>query len=104
VSEGLDDVLSALADPTRRTLFERLVAGGPDTATNLSGGMAVTRQAVVKHLQVLAGAGLLSSERAGREVRYRAEPAAMDGAVAWMVRAGADWDRRLARLRRRLEG
>ena len=75
---------------------------GPETATNLAGGLPVTRQAVVKHLQVLADAGLLSSERAGREVRYRAEPQGMDDAVAWMVRSGAAWDRRLERLRRQL--
>ena len=96
-------MLGALADPTRRALFERLVAEGPDTATNLAHGMAVTRQAVVKHLQVMRGAGLLSSERDGREVRYRAEPAAMDDAVVWMVDTAAAWDRRLARLRARLD-
>ena len=101
-ARGLDDVLAALADPTRRSLFERLAAAGPDTATHLADGLPVTRQAVVKHLQVLAGAGLLTSVREGREVRYRAEPAALDDAVEWMVRTGAAWDRRLARLRTRV--
>lgn len=99
----LDDVLGALADPTRRSLFERLATDGPDTATHLAVGLPVTRQAVVKHLQVLSGAGLLTAERDGREVRYRADPRAMDDAVAWMVRTGAEWDRRLGRLRRRVE-
>jgi DNA-binding transcriptional ArsR family regulator len=99
----LDGVFSALADPTRRGLYERLLAGGPDTATNLVEDLPVSRQAVVKHLQVLSGAGLLTAERAGREVRYRADPRAMDDAVAWMVRTGAEWDRRLGRLRRRVE-
>ena len=56
----------------------------------------------MKHLQVLASAGLLTSTREGREVRYRAEPAALDDAVDWMVRTGAAWDRRLDRLRRRV--
>jgi DNA-binding transcriptional ArsR family regulator len=101
--DRLDDVLGALADPTRRSLFERLAAGGPDTATHLADGLPVTRQAVVKHLQVLASAGLLTSAREGREVRYRAEPGALDDAVAWMVRTGAAWDRRLDRLRRRVD-
>jgi len=104
VSSALDDVLGALADPTRRSLFERLTTAGPDTATRLAAGLPVTRQAVVKHLQVLSGAGLLIAEREGREVRYRADPKAMDDAVAWMVRTGAGWDRRLERLRRRVEG
>jgi DNA-binding transcriptional ArsR family regulator len=108
VGEGTDadvgPVLAALADATRRDLFDRLAERGPDTATNLAVGLPVTRQAVVKHLQVLADAGLVSAERAGREVRYRAEPAGLDKALAWMVAAGAAWDRRLDRLRRRVEG
>jgi DNA-binding transcriptional ArsR family regulator len=103
VTGGLDEVLAALADPTRRSLFERLLEHGPETATNLTDGLPMTRQAVVKHLQVLADAGLLTSARSGREVRYRAEPAGMDQAAAWMVQAGADWDRRLRRLRQRLD-
>ena len=60
MSDRLDGVLAALADPTRRSLFEALLARGPETATNLAGGLPVTRQAVVKHLQVLADAGLLT--------------------------------------------
>jgi DNA-binding transcriptional ArsR family regulator len=99
---ALDDVFAALADPTRRSLFGRLLADGPDTATRLAGGASVSRQAVVKHLQVLAGAGLASAERAGREVRWSAQPAGLDPAVAWMVDAGAAWDRRLDRLGRRV--
>jgi DNA-binding transcriptional ArsR family regulator len=102
VSPGVDDVFVALADPTRRGLLDRLVAEGPDTATHLADGLPVTRQAVVKHLQVLAGAGLLTPERAGREVRWTAVPSGLDDAVAWMVRAGAAWDRRLDRLDRRV--
>jgi DNA-binding transcriptional ArsR family regulator len=100
VTERLDDVFGALADPTRRRLLERLRSGGPDTATNLAEGLPLTRQAVVKHLQVLAEAGLASAERDGREVRYRAEAAPLDGAVRWLVDTGAAWDRRLDRLRR----
>ena len=55
----------------------------------------------MKHLQVLAAAGLLAPERAGREVRWTPQPAALDDAVAWMVQAGAAWDRRLGRLDQR---
>jgi DNA-binding transcriptional ArsR family regulator len=98
----LDDVFAALADPTRRQLFERLRREGSESATRLAAGLPVSRQAVVKHLHVLAEAGLASSERDGREVRYSAEPAPLNGAVDWMVRTGAAWDRRLDRLRRRL--
>jgi DNA-binding transcriptional ArsR family regulator len=99
---GLDAVFGALADPTRRGLFERLLAGGPDTATNLVAGLDVSRQAVVKHLQVLADAGLVAPRRQGREVRYAATPEALIDAVGWMAATGAQWDRRLDRLRSRL--
>jgi DNA-binding transcriptional ArsR family regulator len=98
----LDGVFGALADPTRRRLYERLVAGGPDTATNLVEYLPVTRQAVVKHLQVLAEAGLVSSTRHGREVRYAASAEPLTWAVGWMMATGARWDRRLGRLRERL--
>ena len=103
MSDALDDVLGALADPTRRSLYQRLAVQGPNTATNLARGLPVTRQAIVKHLQVLAGAGLVDATRAGREVRYAVEPDALDEAAAWMTSAAAGWDRRLARLRRHVE-
>ena len=103
MSDALDHVLGALADPTRRSLYERLAAQGPNTATNLAQGLPVTRQAVVKHLQVLAGAGLVDATRDGREVRYAVEPDALDEAAAWMTSAAEGWDRRLTRLRRHVE-
>jgi DNA-binding transcriptional ArsR family regulator len=103
VSDRLDGVLGALADPTRRSLYEQLAAHGPDTATNLAHGLPVTRQAVVKHLQVLAGAGLVERARDGREVRYAVDPQGLDEAAAWMEQAAAGWDRRLARLRGRFQ-
>lgn len=84
-------------------MFEELLERGGASATQLAAGADVTRQAVVKHLQVLAAAGLAVAERSGREVRYRAIPGALHDAAAWMVDAGAAWDRRLARLRRKLE-
>jgi DNA-binding transcriptional ArsR family regulator len=99
---ALDGIFAALSDPTRRALLERLTRG-PDTATNLVGDLPMSRQAVVKHLQVLADAGLVQAERHGREVRYAPTPASLDGAVDWMVRAGAAWDARLNRLRARFE-
>jgi DNA-binding transcriptional ArsR family regulator len=58
---------------------------------------------VVKHLQVLAEAGLVTPERHGREVRYAATPDPLGPAVGWMVAAGAQWDRRLERLKQRVE-
>jgi DNA-binding transcriptional ArsR family regulator len=98
----IDEVFAALADPTRRSIYGRLLHDGPDTATRLADDVPVSRQAVVKHLQVLASAGLLAPERDGREVRWTPQPAGLDDAVAWMVQAGASWDRRLGRLDQRL--
>ncbi len=96
---ALDDLFGALSDPTRRALFERLLKQGPDTATRLAEHTTLTRQAVVKHLQALVEAGLASSERDGREVRYKATPEPLATVVTWLTESSKDWDRRLARLK-----
>ena len=80
----LPDVFAALGDAHRRFLLERLSAHGPATATEL------------------AHAGLVSSERVGRETQYHVTPAPLEDAIAWMARVGGEWDKRLARLRRHL--
>jgi DNA-binding transcriptional ArsR family regulator len=95
---ALDDLFSALADPTRRALFERLLRGGPDTATRLAQHTTLTRQAVVKHLQTLVDAGLAAPQRAGREVRYAATPEELATVVAWLTESSQSWDRRTTRL------
>ena len=97
-STALDDLFGALAEPTRRALFQRLMHEGPRTATVLAADSALTRQAVVKHLQALVGAGLATAERAGREVRYRATPEQLAVVVAWLTESSSTWDKRVARL------
>lgn len=97
---GVDDVLGALADPMRRRLLDLLAAQGEVTATTLAAGLPVSRQAVVKHLAVLDAAGLVTSHRVGREVRYAVRPAALDATARWMAALASDWDRRLARIKR----
>ncbi|MBO0732608.1 MAG: winged helix-turn-helix transcriptional regulator, partial [Acidimicrobiaceae bacterium] len=69
-----DEVWAALADPTRRRLLDELSRHGPLSATELAPHYPVSRQAVVKHLAALSGAGLLAAERHGRDVRYRVVP------------------------------
>jgi DNA-binding transcriptional ArsR family regulator len=96
-------VFGALADPTRRALLSR-VSAHPATATELAGGLPISRQAVVKHLSALADAGLLERQRAGREVRYRVTPAPLSDAVSWIAEVGGQWDERLAALARTLHG
>lgn len=98
--EAVDSVLVALADPTRRQLLDLLAAQGEATATTLAERVPVSRQAVVKHLGVLDAAGLVSGSRVGREVRYAVRPAALDATARWMASLAADWDRRLANIRR----
>ena len=69
-------VLAALADPTRRDVLTAVAArAGTATATELAAELPVTRQAITKHLTVLADAGLVTSVRHGREARYRWSPA-----------------------------
>jgi DNA-binding transcriptional ArsR family regulator len=91
-SDALDHVFSALADPSRRHVLGYLADHGDATATELTGELPMTRQAVSKHLATLSGAGLVEAERSGRETRYR------------LTAAGAEWDDRLDALRRHLEG
>ena len=95
-------IFSALSDPTRRAVMLALSESGPVTATTLAAGLPVTRQAVVKHLEALAEAGLAEAERSGKEMRYRLTPAPLTEAMAWLVGVGAEWDVRLEALRRHL--
>lgn len=94
----LDDLFGALADPTRRTIFQRLIHDGPQTATTLSADAPLSRQAVVKHLQALVDAGLAAPARSGREVRYAATPEPLAAVLAWLTESSTSWDRRIERL------
>ncbi len=87
LSDPLDAVFAALADPTRRWLITRLVAAGPSSATGLARDLPMSRQAVVHHLQTLAEAGLVVAERAGREVRWTAVTAPLAPARDWLEAA-----------------
>ena len=94
------DVFAALGDPTRRELLEQVAARGEATATELAAALPITRQAVAKHLGILAGAGLVQPRREGRETRYAPTPEPLGDAIAWMADLGAQWDARLARFKR----
>ena len=91
MSDPIGQVFEALADPSRRLMLGYLSERGTATATELTGELPMTRQAVSKHLATLAGAGLVESERLGRETRYR------------LTDAGEEWDDRLDALKRHLE-
>ncbi len=97
-----EPAFAALADPTRRSLFEAVARDGPATATELARDRPISRQAVAKHLGVLQGAGLVTAERAGRETRFTAVPRGLDEITRWVAEVGAAWDRRLERLQHQL--
>jgi DNA-binding transcriptional ArsR family regulator len=99
-----DDALwTAVADPTRRRVLDALLEHGEATTTTLAQGLPVTRQAVAKHLVVLNRVGLVAGQRRGREVRYVVRPARLDDAAEALARVAAQWDRRLARIKRLAE-
>ena len=96
-------MLAALADPTRRAVFEAVVHRGPTTATGLAREFPVSRQAITKHLDRLADAGLVSSSRSGRETQWHASLEPLSAARSWMDEIGVAWDQRLAALAERLD-
>lgn len=97
------ELFFALGDGTRLTVVRKLTAEGAASATALSDGAHVTRQAIVKHLQVLEGAGLVKHEKRGREVLYTLVPRRLDDARAFLEGVSAGWDRAIERLRHLVE-
>jgi DNA-binding transcriptional ArsR family regulator len=97
-------LFAALADPTRRRVLDLLAARGEGSASALAADMPVSRPAVIKHLAVLDRAGLVESRRRGREVVYSVRPEPLESAARWMAGVAADWDARLAALKRLAEG
>jgi DNA-binding transcriptional ArsR family regulator len=95
-----EEVLAALADPTRRRILDLLAARGEATATVLAAELPVTRQGVVKHLAALDRAGLVAGHRQGREVRYRVRPERLSATARWIDQVAASWDARLAAIKR----
>ncbi len=99
-----DGLWAAVADPTRRRVLDALFEHGEASTTTLSQGLPVTRQAVAKHLAVLNRVGLVAGRRRGREVRYAVRLERLDDAAEAMARVAAEWDKRLARIKRLAEG
>ncbi|HTB65457.1 MAG TPA: metalloregulator ArsR/SmtB family transcription factor [Steroidobacteraceae bacterium] len=99
----LAEMFFALGDETRLSVLARL-RGGALTATALGAGARMSRQAIVRHLQVLDGAGLVTHERRGREVLYMPDARRLTEACAYLEMISAGWDRAIDRLRDMVEG
>jgi DNA-binding transcriptional ArsR family regulator len=97
------DVFFALGDETRLSVVRKLGGGVALSATALSDGAQMTRQAIAKHLQVLEEAGLVTHEKQGREVLYALDSRRLDDAQAFLEGISEGWDRAIARLRRVVE-
>ncbi|MFD4354009.1 ArsR/SmtB family transcription factor [Nocardia sp. NPDC058518] len=98
-------VFVALADPSRRSVLAALAAHGPATATDLADRLPITRQAIAKHLALLADTGLVIAEPGERRrVRYRLDSAPMQVAQQFLAALSRDWDGPLDALRRHLDG
>jgi DNA-binding transcriptional ArsR family regulator len=99
--EDIDRLLFALADPTRRRIIERL-GSGPASVTALATPLPMSLPAVVQHLQVLEGCGLVASEKVGRVRTCRLEPERLASVQDWIAARRRTWERRLDRLGERL--
>jgi DNA-binding transcriptional ArsR family regulator len=98
----LDRTFSALADPTRREILERLERG-PATLSELAHPLDMTLPGVLKHVRVLEGARLVTTQRNGRTRECRLGPERLDDASQWIATYRLRWERRLDRLEDRIE-
>lgn len=93
-----DPLFRALADPTRRALFERLCREGEQTVSALTAQAGVSQPAVSKHLSALKLAGLVADRHEGRQTHYSARPAALAPLTDWTRDMAAFWNGRLDKL------
>ena len=91
------ELFKALADPTRRSVYEKLARQAMN-ATELRDGMSISQPAMSQHLAVLREAGLVREERMGRTIRYSVDPAGLAPLAQWMERTAKFWPERMARL------
>jgi DNA-binding transcriptional ArsR family regulator len=96
-------IFTALADPMRRMLLLDLAENSPKTATQLAKEYPISRQGVLKHLNLLEEAGLVAVYRKGREKRYVLTPEPLGELDQWIKVVSAKWDERLLKLKTLLE-
>lgn len=98
MSNAPETVLRALADPTRRAIFERLCRHGEQTVCVLTGQAGISQPAVSKHLGVLRLAGLVLVRPDGRHTHYRAQRSALVPLVDWASEMAGFWEARFDSL------
>jgi ArsR family transcriptional regulator, cadmium/lead-responsive transcriptional repressor len=103
MTEADDKLWSAIGDPSRRRVLDLVISNGEVSAWWLAGHVPFSRQAVSKHLVVLEQAGLVSRRKQGREVLYQVEADRLDQATRAMTDLAAQWDQRLASIKRLAE-
>jgi DNA-binding transcriptional ArsR family regulator len=96
-------VMAALVEPSKRAIMQQLARSGPASASRLAERMPLTRQALVKHLTVLEGAGLVRRERRGREHVFASQPEALVGTAHWLESLAQAWQLQLGALKRAAE-
>jgi DNA-binding transcriptional ArsR family regulator len=100
---GCAPIFAALGDEMRLRLVATLCVGGAMSITQLTSGTDITRQAITKHLDVLAAAGLVRDVKVGRERLWEFEPAQLDEARRSLETIARQWDHALAKLKRAVE-
>ncbi len=98
-TDTLDHLMRALADPTRRSIFERIVHADEITVAGLTEGSGVTQGAISQHLKTLKKAGLVVERPQGRNVYYRVQPDGLEPLFDWMSHYDRFWRDRFANLR-----
>jgi DNA-binding transcriptional ArsR family regulator len=96
---SIDTVMRALADPTRRAVFERIAGSGEINVLELTRASGVTQGAISQHLKSLKQAGLVADRPEGRKIFYRAKPEGLAPLFDWMSHYDAFWRERFANLR-----
>ncbi len=96
-------LFAALGDPTRLRIVARLCEGGPLSIIRLTEGSRVSRQAITKHLNALSEAGIVRSERAGRERIWELQPRRLAQVRRYLDQISKQWDEALGRLRALVE-
>jgi DNA-binding transcriptional ArsR family regulator len=94
---ALDSVFSALGDPTRRRIVERL-ARGRMTISEVAAGIPISQPAISKHVKILEQSGLIRREVAGRVHHLELAPETMDAASSWLERQRRYWNAALDKL------